>query len=83
MVTFSPAAFIKIATANLDFARNALVDSYLHSIICDCSMVLPDAAPMLWASKMFGVPLQERVTGVDLVPALARLASDRGYSSIF
>ena len=73
----------QIATANLDFARNALVDPYLHSIICDCSMVLPDGAPMLWASKMFGVPLQERVTGVDLVPALARLASERGYRLYF
>ena len=73
----------QIATANLDFARNALVDPYLQNIICECSMVLPDGAPMLWASKMFGVPLQERVTGVDLVPALARLAADRGYSLYF
>jgi N-acetylglucosaminyldiphosphoundecaprenol N-acetyl-beta-D-mannosaminyltransferase len=73
----------QIATANLDFARNALHDPYLHSIICDCSMVLPDGAPMLWASKMFGAPLQERVTGVDLVPALAKLAADRGYRVYF
>lgn len=73
----------QIATANLDFARNALHDPYLHSIICDCSMVLPDGAPMVWASKMFGAPLQERVTGVDLVPELARLAADRGYRLYF
>ena len=73
----------QIATANLDFARNSLVDPYLQRIICDCSMVLPDGAPMLWASNMFGAPLQERVTGVDLVPALARLAADRGYTLYF
>ena len=73
----------QIATANLDFARNALIDPYLQHIICDCSMVLPDGAPMLWASKLFGAPLQERVTGVDLVPALARLAADRGYRLYF
>jgi N-acetylglucosaminyldiphosphoundecaprenol N-acetyl-beta-D-mannosaminyltransferase len=69
----------QIATANLDFARNALRDPYLHRIICGCSMVLPDGAPMLWASKMFSAPLQERVTGVDLIPELARLSQEKGY----
>jgi N-acetylglucosaminyldiphosphoundecaprenol N-acetyl-beta-D-mannosaminyltransferase len=69
----------QIATANLDFARNSLRDPYLHRIICECSMVLPDGAPMLWASSMLGSPLQQRVTGVDLVPELARLSQDRGY----
>jgi N-acetylglucosaminyldiphosphoundecaprenol N-acetyl-beta-D-mannosaminyltransferase len=69
----------QIATANLDFARNSLRDPYLHRIICECSMVLPDGAPMLWASKMFSAPLQQRVTGVDLIPELARLSQEKGY----
>lgn len=69
----------QIATANLDFARNSLKDQYLQRIICDCSMVLPDGAPMLWASTLFGTPLKERVTGVDLIPHLAQLSAERGY----
>jgi N-acetylglucosaminyldiphosphoundecaprenol N-acetyl-beta-D-mannosaminyltransferase len=69
----------QIATANLDFARNSLRDGYLQKIICDCSMVLPDGAPMIWASKLFGRPLRERVTGVDLIPELAKLSAQRGY----
>ena len=69
----------QVATANLDFARNSLKDQYLQRIICECSMVLPDGAPMLWASSLFGVPLKERVTGVDLIPELARLSAERGY----
>lgn len=69
----------QIATANLDFARNSLRDQYLQRIICDCSMVLPDGAPMLWASTLFGTPLKERVTGVDLIPELAKLSAERGY----
>ena len=69
----------QIATANLDFARNSLKNEYLQRIICECSMVLPDGAPMLWASSLFRVPLQERVTGVDLIPELARLSARRGY----
>ena len=69
----------QIATANLDFARNSLRDPYLQRIICECSMVLPDGAPMLWASSMFGSRLQQRVTGCDLIPELARLSQERGY----
>ncbi len=69
----------QIATANLDFARNSLRDQILQRILCDCSMVLPDGAPMVWASYLFGSPLQERVTGVDLIPELAKLSANRGY----
>ena len=69
----------QIATANLDFARNSLKSDYLQRIICECSMVLPDGAPMLWASSMFQSPLQERVTGVDLIPGLAQLSARKGY----
>ena len=69
-----------IATANLDFARNARRHAFLHQVICDCNMVLPDGAPMLWAARLFRKPLKERVTGVDLVPELARLSAERGYT---
>lgn len=71
--------FEQIATANLDFARNARVDATLHRVICDCTMVLPDGAPMLWAARLFNRPLKQRVTGVDLVPRLAKLSADKGY----
>ncbi|SEG52428.1 N-acetylmannosaminyltransferase [Bryocella elongata] len=71
--------FEQIATANLDFARNARVDANLHRVICDCTMVVPDGAPMLWAAKLFNRPLKQRVTGVDLVPRLAKLSADKGY----
>ena len=73
----------QIATANLDFARNALRNDYLQRIICECSMVLPDGAPMLWASALFGAPLRERVTGVDLIPELARLSVREGITLFF
>jgi N-acetylglucosaminyldiphosphoundecaprenol N-acetyl-beta-D-mannosaminyltransferase len=69
----------QIATANLDFARNARKNSFLQQVICDCSLVLPDGAPMLWASWLLGRPLKQRVTGVDLIPELAKLSAARGY----
>ncbi len=69
----------QIATANLDFARNSLNDHFLQRILCDCSMILPDGASLVWASYLLGSPLQQRVTGVDLIPELARLSAKKGY----
>jgi len=69
----------QIATANLDFWLNSLSDRHLHRIIAGCSLVLPDGMPLVWASKLLGCPLAERVTGVDLVPRLAELSARRGY----
>ncbi|MHB1699756.1 MAG: WecB/TagA/CpsF family glycosyltransferase [Acidobacteriaceae bacterium] len=73
----------QIATANLDFVRNAMLDKQLHQVICECSLVLPDGAPLIWASRLIGKPLRERVTGVDLVPRLAELSARRGFSIYF
>jgi N-acetylglucosaminyldiphosphoundecaprenol N-acetyl-beta-D-mannosaminyltransferase len=69
----------QIATANLDFWLNSLSDRHLHRIIAGCSLVLPDGMPLVWASRLLGCPLAERVTGVDLVPRLAELSARKGY----
>ena len=69
----------QIATANLDFWLNSLSDRHLHRIIAGCSLVLPDGMPLVWASKLLGCPLAERVTGVDLVPRLAELSVRKGF----
>ena len=69
----------QVATANLDFWLNSLADQHLHRIIAGCSLVLPDGMPLVWASKLLGCPLAERVTGVDLVPRLAELSAQKGY----
>ena len=69
----------QVATANLDFWLNSLADQHLHRIIAGCSLVLADGMPLVWVSKLMGCPLAERVTGVDLVPRLAKLSAEKGY----
>jgi N-acetylglucosaminyldiphosphoundecaprenol N-acetyl-beta-D-mannosaminyltransferase len=51
----------------------------LHRILANCSLVLADGMPLVWISRLFGFPLKERVSGVDLVPQLAELSSRKGY----
>jgi N-acetylglucosaminyldiphosphoundecaprenol N-acetyl-beta-D-mannosaminyltransferase len=69
----------QVCAMNLDTWLNALADPHLHRIVAGSSMVLPDGMPLVWASKMLGSPLAERVTGVDLVPRLAELSVRKGY----
>jgi N-acetylglucosaminyldiphosphoundecaprenol N-acetyl-beta-D-mannosaminyltransferase len=69
----------QVATANVDFWLNSLEDQHLHRILASCSLVLSGGMPLVWASKLLGNPLPERVTGVDLVPRLAELSARKGY----
>ncbi|HTY83599.1 MAG TPA: WecB/TagA/CpsF family glycosyltransferase [Silvibacterium sp.] len=70
----------QIATANVDFLMHAIRDPELQSILCSCSLVVPDGMPILWSARLMGSRLKERVCGIDLVPRLAELAARRGYS---
>ncbi|MFC6646331.1 WecB/TagA/CpsF family glycosyltransferase [Granulicella cerasi] len=69
----------QIATANLDFVRNARRNPELHRVICECAMVLPDGFPLVWASRLMKRPLHERVAGSDLTVELAKLSAEKGY----
>jgi N-acetylglucosaminyldiphosphoundecaprenol N-acetyl-beta-D-mannosaminyltransferase len=70
----------QVATANVDFVMHAIRDSELQSILCSCSLVVPDGMPILWSARLMGSRLKERVCGIDLVPRMAELAARRGYS---
>src|SRR5271154_4150269 len=72
--------FHQIATANVDFLINSIHDIELKEILSACFLVLPDGMPLVWASRLMGASLQERVSGADLVPRLVELAAARGYS---
>ena len=63
-----------LATANVDFLVQASQDVELRRILFDAHLVLCDGTPLVWASKLLGNPLPERVAGSDLVPLLLAVA---------
>jgi N-acetylglucosaminyldiphosphoundecaprenol N-acetyl-beta-D-mannosaminyltransferase len=65
----------QVATANVDFLTKAFDDSELLDILHSCELVVADGMPLVWASKIMGVPLKERVAGADLVPRLLELSA--------
>ncbi len=68
-----------LVTANVDFLVQARADIELHRILADAHLVLCDGTPLVWASRVLGNPLPERVAGADLVPLLIRVAAAKGY----
>ena len=54
-------------------------DLELASIVNECPLINADGASIVWAAKKLGVPLVERVTGIDLFQRLVELASEKGY----
>jgi N-acetylglucosaminyldiphosphoundecaprenol N-acetyl-beta-D-mannosaminyltransferase len=65
----------QVATANVDFLTKAFDDAELLDILNGCELVLPDGMPLVWASRILGVPVKERVAGADLVPHLLKLSA--------
>ncbi len=73
----------QIATVNADFVVKALQDSHLRQILQNADLATADGMPLVWGARLLGVPLAGRVTGADMVPALAERAAERGYSIYF
>lgn len=64
---------------NVDKLVKAQRDSHLRRIINECALINADGMPVVWASRLLGKPLKERVAGVDLFHALMVRAAERGW----
>lgn len=54
-------------------------DKTLTRIINGCPLINADGASIVWASKKMGIPLTERVTGIDLFYRLVALSAAQHY----
>jgi N-acetylglucosaminyldiphosphoundecaprenol N-acetyl-beta-D-mannosaminyltransferase len=70
-------------TANVDFLVQAVGDVELRRILFDAHLALCDGTPVLWASRLLGNPLRERVAGADLTPLLIAEAARKGHRLFF
>ncbi len=55
----------------------------LKAIIDSCEIVNVDGQAVVWASRVLGKPLKERVAGIDLMQALVERASQKNWSIYF
>jgi N-acetylglucosaminyldiphosphoundecaprenol N-acetyl-beta-D-mannosaminyltransferase len=64
---------------NVDKIVKAHRDPALRAIINSCDLINADGMPVVWASRLLGRPLKERVAGVDLFDALMARAARKGW----
>lgn len=68
-----------IFNLNVDTWMKLRVDSDLRAIFQEADLVLVDGTPMVWAARILGVPLPERVSGSDFFPFFCGVAAKEGY----
>ncbi len=73
----------QIATINADFLVHATDDPEVQNILLGASHATADGMPLVWGSRLLGVPVTERVTGADLVPEFAAVAARKQISFYF
>lgn len=69
-----------VITPNLDHLRRAEEDAEFRRMLAEADVVVADGMPLIWASRLQGTALPERVAGSSLVWSLAEAASQAGHS---
>lgn len=69
-----------VLNPNVDVLRLLSRDPALRELVAPASLVLADGMPLVWASRLRGLPLPERVAGSSLIWTLPAAAADRGRS---
>lgn len=68
-----------VITPNIDILYK-LQKPEVRPILRSATIVLADGAPIVWASRLLGGRLPERVTGADLIFPLCRMAANESKS---
>jgi N-acetylglucosaminyldiphosphoundecaprenol N-acetyl-beta-D-mannosaminyltransferase len=72
-----------VVTPGAEVIVQAWENDRLREIINSAALVVPDGAGVVWASKILGQPLKERVAGIDLVKRLLACGEEQGYKFYF
>ena len=75
-----------VATLNVDFVSNAVSgwpfggNDELWGYLRNADLVTADGMPIVLLSRLLRIPVPERVTGADMVPAICRRCAEEGMS---
>jgi N-acetylglucosaminyldiphosphoundecaprenol N-acetyl-beta-D-mannosaminyltransferase len=72
-----------VFTPNVDHIMIADENPRMQNAYSRADLSLADGMPVLWASRLLGEPLPEKVSGSDFVPALLERAAERGLRVYF
>ncbi|WP_204049653.1 WecB/TagA/CpsF family glycosyltransferase [Microbispora siamensis] len=67
-----------LVTPNVDICRAAGRDPSLRELVNAADLAVADGMPLVWAARLLGRTLPERVTGADLIWSLTEAAAVHG-----
>lgn len=67
-----------VMTVNPEFVMIAQRDTAFRTVLCRASLRVADGMGILWASRILGRPIKERITGSDSIPRFASIAARHG-----
>lgn len=69
-----------VATPNIDICRKVARDPVTRTLLAKAALIVPDGMPLVWAARLRGDPLPERVSGSSLIFSLTAAAAASGRS---
>jgi N-acetylglucosaminyldiphosphoundecaprenol N-acetyl-beta-D-mannosaminyltransferase len=69
-----------VVTPNLDHLRRYCHDLSFGALVAEADLIVADGMPLVWASRLQGTPLPERVPGSALISTLTAAAGKRERS---
>ncbi|QQE12530.1 WecB/TagA/CpsF family glycosyltransferase [Planctomycetota bacterium] len=69
-----------VITPNLDHMYRLHHSLEFKELCCEANLIVADGMPLVWASKLQGTPLPERVAGSNLINSLTESAATNGFS---
>ena len=69
-----------LVAVNSDVILKIEQDEQLKEVTDHADFVIVDGKPLIWIAKKQGIPIEEKVSGSDLVPLLCARAAEKGYS---
>jgi N-acetylglucosaminyldiphosphoundecaprenol N-acetyl-beta-D-mannosaminyltransferase len=72
-----------ILTPNLHILRKCVREPAYAAMAQSASLRVPDGMPLIWAGRIRGTPLRERVAGSELIWTLTARAANEGRSVFF
>jgi N-acetylglucosaminyldiphosphoundecaprenol N-acetyl-beta-D-mannosaminyltransferase len=69
-----------VVTSNIDTLRRHVFEAGFRQLVAGASLFVADGMPLVWASRVQGSPLPQRVAGSNLISSLSAQAAQRGHS---
>ncbi len=69
-----------VVNPNVDVLRQVVADDRVGALAREATLTVADGTPLIWASRLMGSPLPERIAGSTLIYGVCEEAARRGRS---